>query len=74
MEFLSVGFLSLLFLLVSVLIFYIKDDVYVMKECVNDLLYNNDLVFLMFMLENDDISMDISFYFIGVDMRDLKSF
>lgn len=49
MEFLSVGFLSLLFLLVSVLIFYIKDDVYVIKECVNDLLYNNDLVFLMFM-------------------------
>lgn len=45
-----------------------------MKECVNDLLYNNDLVFLMFMQENDDISMDISFYFIGVDMRDLKSF
>lgn len=69
----SAGPSSLSSLLVSVPTPHTKDDVYVIKECVNDSPHNNDLAPSMSTQENDDTSMDISFHSIGVDTRDLKS-
>lgn len=69
----SAGPSSLSSLLVSVPTPHTKDDVYVIKECVNDSPHNNDLAPSMSTPENDDTSMDISFHSIGVDTRDLKS-